>query len=117
MTMTEPSSHKAANQHGQVDEASPPAPPDEMELVASAQKGNLEAYDELVRRYQERIYATVYHMTPITKTPTIWPRKPSSRPFTPFARSREVRAFIPGSIVSPSTRPSIFSNSARTRRR
>ena len=61
--MTEPSSHKAANQLGQVDEASPPAPPDEMELVASAQKGNLEAYDELVRRYQERIYATVYHMT------------------------------------------------------
>ena len=25
--------------------------------------GDLNAYDELVRRYQERIYATVYHMT------------------------------------------------------
>jgi len=24
---------------------------------------DLEAYDELVRRYQERIYATIYHMT------------------------------------------------------
>ena len=25
--------------------------------------GDLEAYDELIRRYQERIYATIYHMT------------------------------------------------------
>src|SRR5204863_5128383 len=25
--------------------------------------GDVNAYDELVRRYQERIYATVYHMT------------------------------------------------------
>src|SRR5664279_1843490 len=34
-----------------------------MELVGRARKGDLSAYDELVRRYQERIYATVYHMT------------------------------------------------------
>ncbi len=40
-----------------------PAPADEMELVHRARKGDLKAYDELVRRYQERIYATVYHMT------------------------------------------------------
>src|SRR4029077_8248094 len=26
-------------------------------------KGDLPAYDELVKRYQERIYATLYHMT------------------------------------------------------
>lgn len=32
-------------------------------LVRRAQEGDLAAYDELVRRYQERIYATVYHMT------------------------------------------------------
>lgn len=36
---------------------------DEMALVVKAQKGDLAAYDELVRRYQERIYATIYHMT------------------------------------------------------
>jgi len=36
---------------------------DEKELVRRAQKGDLEAYDQLVQRYQERIYATVYHMT------------------------------------------------------
>jgi RNA polymerase sigma-70 factor (ECF subfamily) len=35
----------------------------ESELVARARKGDLTAYDALVRRYQERIYATVYHMT------------------------------------------------------
>lgn len=32
-------------------------------LVRRAQGGDLSAYDELVLRYQERIYATVYHMT------------------------------------------------------
>jgi RNA polymerase sigma factor (sigma-70 family) len=41
----------------------PPTPGDEMELVQRARQGDLSAYDELVRRYQERIYATVYHMT------------------------------------------------------
>ena len=35
----------------------------EMDLVRRAQKGDLEAYDELIKRYQERIYATIYHMT------------------------------------------------------
>jgi len=32
-------------------------------LVQRAQQGDLVAFDELVRRYQERIYSTVYHMT------------------------------------------------------
>ena len=36
---------------------------DERVLVARAKEGDLEAYDDLVRRYQERIYATIYHMT------------------------------------------------------
>src|SRR5215217_5489123 len=36
---------------------------DERQLVKMAQNGDLAAYDELIRRYQERIYATVYHMT------------------------------------------------------
>jgi RNA polymerase sigma-70 factor (ECF subfamily) len=38
-------------------------PEDEVDLVRRARQGDLEAYDELVRRYQERIYATLYHMT------------------------------------------------------
>ena len=36
---------------------------DEMEIVKKAREGHLSAFDELVRRYQERIYATVFHMT------------------------------------------------------
>ncbi len=40
-----------------------PAPVEESALVRSARRGDLAAYDELVKRYQERIYATIYHMT------------------------------------------------------
>ena len=35
----------------------------EGDLVRRARHGDLAAYDELVKRYQERIYATIYHMT------------------------------------------------------
>jgi len=35
----------------------------EQQLVRRARAGEMDAYDELVRRYQERIYATIYHMT------------------------------------------------------
>jgi len=42
----------------------PDTPPeDDWALVRRAQREDTSAYDELVRRYQERIYATVYHMT------------------------------------------------------
>jgi RNA polymerase sigma-70 factor (ECF subfamily) len=36
---------------------------DDLVLVHRAQSEDIEAYDQLVRRYQERVYATVYHMT------------------------------------------------------
>jgi RNA polymerase sigma factor RpoE len=36
---------------------------DERELLRRAKAGELTAYDDLVRRYQERVYATIYHMT------------------------------------------------------
>ena len=35
----------------------------EGDLVKRARRGDLAAYDELVQRYQRRIYATIYHMT------------------------------------------------------
>ena len=44
-------------------EPEPGAPTAEMDLVRRAQRGDLLAYDELVKLYQERIYATIYHMT------------------------------------------------------
>jgi RNA polymerase sigma-70 factor (ECF subfamily) len=42
-----------------------PRPPevDDAVLVRQAQAGDLDAYDQLVRRYQERVYSTIYHMT------------------------------------------------------
>ena len=43
--------------------ASATALPNESELVAKARRGDLGAYDQLVQRYQERIYRTLYHMT------------------------------------------------------
>ncbi|MCD6050958.1 MAG: sigma-70 family polymerase sigma factor [Verrucomicrobia bacterium] len=36
---------------------------EDRELVRKAQSGDMDAYDQLMRKYQERIYATVYHMT------------------------------------------------------
>ena len=44
-------------------EPEPSAPVNEDELVRAARRGDLTAYDELVKRYQQRIYATLYHMT------------------------------------------------------
>ena len=50
-------------------EPAPISSPDESastlegDLVKRARRGELAAYDELVKRYQERIYATIYHMT------------------------------------------------------
>jgi RNA polymerase sigma factor (sigma-70 family) len=38
-------------------------PNNDRELVAQASKGDLAAYDELVRRYQTRIYSLAYNMT------------------------------------------------------
>jgi RNA polymerase sigma factor (sigma-70 family) len=65
MPMTEPAKPKPREEPGAEAAADPPAPQpvEEAMLVEKARKGDLGAYDELVRRYQERIYATVYHMT------------------------------------------------------
>lgn len=63
MIMAEPATRKVP-QEPVTAPISPPAPePDEAVLVKRARQGDLGAYDDLVRRYQERIYATIYHMT------------------------------------------------------
>ena len=36
---------------------------EERQLIWRAKREDLAAYDELVRRYQERLYSTIYHMT------------------------------------------------------
>src|ERR1700757_36345 len=60
--MIDPASGKAS---GGSNEPSPAVSrnTEEMELVKRAREGDMAAYDDLVRRYQERIYATIYHMT------------------------------------------------------
>ena len=70
IVMTDPASRKAPGKApvepaplASAESTPEPAPVEEHELVQRARKGDLGAYDELVRRYQERIYATVYHMT------------------------------------------------------
>jgi RNA polymerase sigma factor RpoE len=64
MTMTEPVRRKVTSSKAHEEPVEQtPAPIDESVLVERTRKGDLEAYDELVRRYQERVYATVYHMT------------------------------------------------------
>src|SRR5437764_15217434 len=40
-----------------------PEPVSEHALVGMVKEGDLSAYDQLIQRYQERIYATIYHMT------------------------------------------------------
>ena len=54
MTMSEPAN---------IPELTSPTAILEGDLVSRARRGDLQAYDELVKRYQERIYATLYHMT------------------------------------------------------
>jgi RNA polymerase sigma factor RpoE len=67
MIMTDPATAKAkrapSREVGETPTPAAPAAVDERELVKRARRGDLGAYDDLVRRYQERIYATVYHMT------------------------------------------------------
>ena len=63
--MTDPVSGKESKQSADAalpQKANAPVT-DEYQLVNRARRGDLAAYDELVRRYQERIYATIYHMT------------------------------------------------------
>ena len=55
--MTQTVAHEA-----EADARTVPAVEDK-QLVRRAQEGDLSAFDELIRRYQERVYATVYHMT------------------------------------------------------
>lgn len=64
--MTEPASEPGADiaaSKATAKSANPINRAEEEAIVRRAQRGDLAAYDELVCRYQERIYATIYHMT------------------------------------------------------
>ena len=64
--MTQPAPDKAGQGSTPPATGRPGPTPEQLEeqnLVKKARHGDLGAYDELVRRNQERIYATIYHMT------------------------------------------------------
>jgi RNA polymerase sigma factor (sigma-70 family) len=66
IAMTDPAPRKAVSTSRSdqpTEPTRPGAPTEEMALVHRARAGDMAAYDDLVRRYQERIYATIYHMT------------------------------------------------------
>jgi len=66
VTMTEPAPDQGASLSAKPESKTPAVSSiraEEELIIRRAQKGELAAYDELIRRYQERIYATVYHMT------------------------------------------------------
>jgi RNA polymerase sigma factor (sigma-70 family) len=62
MIMTDPATAKAVT-HKPADSSSAADAIPEETLVSRSRQGDTQAYDDLVRRYQERIYATIYHMT------------------------------------------------------
>ena len=65
-TMSNPSTLKAVlplPALGASGKAPTVVPTEDLALVQRSKRGDTSAYDELVRRYQERVYATIYHMT------------------------------------------------------
>jgi RNA polymerase sigma factor (sigma-70 family) len=61
--MTQPARVQQEANSMEEPEKSGPAPAADLELVQRSQQGDTVAYDELIRRYQERVFATIYHMT------------------------------------------------------
>ncbi len=99
----------------------PPEPPDgpegeevaDLTLVRRAQRDDVGAYDQLVRRYQERIYATVYHMTSNHEDANDLVQETFIKAFRAL-KSFKGDSSLPGFTASPSTKPSTSSNSAKT---
>ena len=83
------------------------SPADDSELVHKAKHGDMDAYGELVRRYQERIYATIYHMTSNHEDANDLAQETFIKSSRRLNHSKETPAFTRGFIASPSTKPSI----------
>ena len=91
--------------------------PVDQHLVKRAQGGDLEAYDELIRRYQERIYATIYHMTANHEDANDLAQETFIKAYQALKSFKGDSSFLPGFTGLPSTRPSTSSSSGRTRHR
>src|SRR5438034_4005419 len=100
----------------------PSAPPlsdsqEEQQWVRRARTGDMAAYDELVRRYQERIYATIYHMTSNHEDANDLAQETFIKAYQALKSFKGDSSFLPGFTGLPSTRPSTSSSSGRTRHR
>ena len=84
----------------------------EADLVRRARRGELSAYDELVKRYQERIYATIYHMTGNHEDANDLAQESFIKAYSALRSFKGGSSSIPGCTGSPSTKPSISSSSA-----
>jgi RNA polymerase sigma factor (sigma-70 family) len=67
MPATDPTPEPEDNQEETSSPGARPTKPidreEEMRVVRRAQAGDMAAYDDLIRRYQDRIYGTLYNMT------------------------------------------------------
>ena len=85
--------------------ASTPTPPprDEKELVERFQNGEQEVFNELVSKYQGKIYNLVYKYVPNSEiAQEIFLKKSLSKPSAPCLISNDNRHSIVGSIGLPS---------------
>ena len=87
---------------------------DDLGLVTRARNGEMSAYDELVHRYQERIFATIYHMTGNHEDANDLAQEAFIKAFQALNSFKGDSSFYTWVTASPSTRRSTFSSSART---
>lgn len=90
--------------------------PDDLTLVRRAQGGDVNAYDELVRRYQRQIYGVIYHMTSHHEDANDLTQEAFVKAWQALKSFKGTPASSPGSIASPSTARSIISSSASSGR-
>jgi len=88
---------------------------EEQNLVKRAKTEDMEAYDELVRRYQERIYATLYHMTANHEDANDLAQEAFIKAYQAIKSFKGDSSFFTWVYRSRSIKRSTFSNSARTR--
>ena len=90
-------------------------PTEDLVLVQRSQHGDTSAYDELVRRYQERVYAIVYHMTSNHEDANDLAQETFIKGYQALKSFRATPVFIPGFIGLRSTRRSTLSSRRRTK--
>jgi DNA-directed RNA polymerase specialized sigma24 family protein len=79
---------------------------DEPSLVAAAKAGDISAFEELVGRYERKIFRLTQNITQNKEDAEDSMQEAFLKAFEHLANSRATRASIPGWSASPSTRRS-----------